>query len=523
VTGLLPPARKNAPQPGTVDFIKALFARQPVVWVTAILVGLVHAATAGRYDAQRNELYFLACGWHPDFGYVDQPPLVPLIAATTQVFGVNIWLLRLPSTLAAIGLVLLCAAFARLLGGGNRAASFAAIAAGVAPGLAGLTSHLTTSTFEPIAWTAAAFLLTRAIQTDRRSDMIWIGLIAGAAMEAKWGIAVWLAALAVGVMVTPARRILFWWQLWLGIVIAAALMAPNLIWQWWHGWPFFEVILPHLDSQKNFTGPLWQFEWRQSLSMNLVLAPLWLAGAIAPFFDRRLADARFLSLAFLLTTAFYFLERGTNYYLFPAYPTMFAVGAVWSERLNLWVTRGWTVAALGLSALFAPVALPILDPSRLAGYMELTHTRPDPIEAAGVGAPLTQSLSDEFGWRELESKVAAAFHGLSTEDQARVAILASNYGQAAALEVYGRKDNLPPILSGHNQYWLWGPRGYDGSLIIHVGGDPERWRRLCGTLDIVDHTGDAYAMPYENNRAIFICRDLRMPLAQLWDKLKRFR
>jgi hypothetical protein len=155
--------------------------------------------------------------------------------------------------------------------------------------------------------------------------------------------------------------------------------------------------------------------------------------------------------------------------------------------------------------------------------MELTHTRPDPIEAAGVGAPLTQSLSDEFGWRELESKVAAAFHGLSTEDQARVAILASNYGQAAALEVYGRKDNLPPILSGHNQYWLWGPHGYDGSLIIHVGGDPERWRRLCGTLDIVDHTGDAYAMPYENNRAIFICRDLRMPLTQLWDKLKRFR
>src|SRR5580658_10145391 len=189
-------ATVGTPQPGTVDSIKALFARQPVVWVTAILVGLVHAATAGRYDAQRNELYFLVCGWHPDFGYVDQPPLVPLIAAATQVFGVNIWLLRLPATLSAIGLVLLCAAFARLLGGGNRAASFTAIAAGIAPGLAGLTSHLTTSTFEPIAWTAAAFLLTRAIQTDRRSDMIWIGLIAGAAMEAKWGIAVWLAALA---------------------------------------------------------------------------------------------------------------------------------------------------------------------------------------------------------------------------------------------------------------------------------------------------------------------------------------
>jgi 4-amino-4-deoxy-L-arabinose transferase-like glycosyltransferase len=516
-------ATVGTPQHGVVDSIKAAFARQPVVWLAAILVCLVHAATAGRYDAQRNELYFLACGWHPDFGYVDQPPLVPLIAAATQIFGVSIWLLRLPATLAAIGLVFLCAAFVRLLGGGNRAASFAAIASGIAPGLAGLMSHLTTSTFEPIAWTAATFLLTRAIRNDRHSDMIWIGLLTGVAMEAKWGIAVWLIALAVGVIVGPARRILLWWQLWLGLVIAAALTAPNLIWQWWHGWPFFEVILPHLESQKNFTGPLWQFEWRQALSMNLALAPLWLVGAIAPFFDRRLADARFLSLAFALTTAFYFLKHGTNYYLFPVYPTMFAVGAAWAERLDLWVTRGWTVVALGVSALFAPVALPILDPTRLAGYMELTHTRPEPIEAAGVGAPLTQSLSDEFGWRELEDKVATVFRGLSAEDQVRAAILASNYGQAAALDVYGAKDHLPPALSGHNQYWLWGPRGYDGSLIIHIGGDPERWRRLCGTVDIVDHTRDVYAMPYENDRAIFVCRRLRIPLAQLWDKLKRFR
>ncbi|HTB01706.1 MAG TPA: glycosyltransferase family 39 protein [Bradyrhizobium sp.] len=516
-------AMAESPKPGVVDSVRAAFLRQPVVWVVAVLVSIVHAATAGRYDAQRNELYFLACGWHPDFGYVDQPPLVPLIAAATQIFGVNIWLLRLPATVAAVGLVLLAAAFARLLGGESRAASLAAIAAGIAPGLAGLTSHLTTSTFEPVAWTATAFLLTRAIRTDKRFDLIWIGLLAGAAMEAKWGIAVWLVALAVGVIVTPARRILFWWQLWLGIVIATALFVPNLIWQWSHGWPFFEVILPHLDSQKNFTGPLWEFEWRQALSMNPALAPLWLAGAVGPFLDRRLSDARFLSLGFVLTSAFYFLERGTNYYLFPVYPTMFAVGAVWCERLDVWVTRGWVATALGVSALFAPVALPILDPSRLARYMELTHTRPAPIEAAGVGAPLTQSLSDEFGWRELENKVAAVFRQLSTEDQARVAILTANYGQAAALDVYGRKDNLPAALSGHNQYWLWGPHGYDGSLILNVGGNPERWRSLCGSVDIVDITGDPYAMPYENGRSIFICRNLRMPLARLWGRLKHFR
>jgi 4-amino-4-deoxy-L-arabinose transferase-like glycosyltransferase len=160
---------------------------------------------------------------------------VPLIAAATQVFGISTWMLRLPATLVAIGLVLLCAAFARLLGGGSRAAVLAAIAAGIAPGIAGLSSHLTTSTFEPIAWTGAAFLLTRAILRDRRSDLIWIGLVAGLAMEAKWGIAVWLVALGVGVIAVPARKILLWWQLWLGVAIAVVLFAPNLIWQWQHG------------------------------------------------------------------------------------------------------------------------------------------------------------------------------------------------------------------------------------------------------------------------------------------------
>lgn len=513
----------DPPQPDAVGSVKAAFLRQPAVLVVAVMVGLVHAATAGRYDAQRNELYFLACGWHPDFGYVDQPPLVPLIAAATQVFGVNIWLLRLPATIAAIGLVFLAASFARLLGGGGRAAAFAAIAAGIAPGLAGLTSHLTTSTFEPIAWTGAAFLLTRALLHDRRSDLIWTGVLAGMAMEAKWGIAAWLVALGMGAVATPARHILSWWQLWLGVVISAVLFAPNLVWQWQHGWPFFEVILPHLDSQKNFTGPLWLFEWRQAMSMNLLLATLCVAGVLGPLLDRRLAKVRFLSLGFVLTTAFYFIERGTNYYLFPVYPTMFVVGAVFCEGLNVWITRGWIAAAIAVSLLFAPIALPVLSPVQLQKYMEVTGIRPAPIEAAGVGAPLTQSLSDEFGWRELEQEVAAVFRQLSPDDQKRVAVLASNYGQAAAIDVYGAADGLPPALSGHNQYWLWGPRGYDGSLAIHIGGDPDRWRRICGSVDVVDKTSDPYAMPYENNRSIFICRDLRIPVARLWDRLKRFR
>jgi hypothetical protein len=504
------------------DLSKSRIVRDPAVWITALLVAILHLATGGG-DAHRNELYFLACGFRPDFGYIDQPPLVPLIAAATQLFGVNVWLLRLPAAVAAVGLVLLCAAFARLLGGGSRAAFIAALAAGIAPGLVGLMSKLTTSTFEPIAWTGVAFLLTRAVMQDRRRDLLWMGVVAGLALQAKWGIAIWLVGLAAGVIATPARRILLWPQTWIGALIAVAITAPNLIWQSSHGWPFFDVIRPHLDSQKDFTGAWWEFELRQAFSMNIVLAPLWLAGAVAPFIDRRLAAARFLAIGFVLTSAFYWYERGTNYYLFPVYASMFTVGAVACERLGRWIVGAWLAVALAASALVMPVVLPILDPPTLQRYMEVTRTKPRAFQAASVGAPLTQGFSDSIGWRDMEKSVAAAFRALPPEDQARTAILASNYGEAAALDVYGRADGLPTPLSGHNQYWLWGPRGHDGSLILHVGGNPDRWRTLCRSVETVGTFGGPYVMPYENNRPIFLCRGLRRPLGEIWDRLKRYR
>jgi hypothetical protein len=492
------------------------------IWVLAAAVTCLHLAFAGRYDFFRNELYYIVCGRHPDFGYADQPPLVPLLAAASQVFGLNLWLLRLPASIAGGALVLVTAHLARLLGGGPRTAFMAAAATAIAPALVALTQIMTTSTFEPLAWTAFATVMARAAILGERRALLWAGAVAGVAMQAKYGIPLWMAGLAVGLLLTPQRVVLQWRECWIGLAIAAVIALPSLVWQTVHGWPFVAVMMHHTVGRTNFTGTPLQFEINQALAMNLLLAPLWLTGVVAPFFMRVLKPVRFVSISYLVTAGLIVALRGKDYYLFPAYPAMFALGAVACARLTVWLWAPWAVLATAASAVLAPLVLPILDPPRLADYLDRMHLHPIPDEKAAVGAPLTQVFSDELGWRDLETHVAAVYRALPREEQRSAAIVASNYGEAAAIDVYGAADHLPPALNGQNQYYFWGPRGYDGSVMIHVGGNLDRWRLHCANLQVVATFGVALAMPYEKDQPIFLCHGLHVPLEEAWGAFKRF-
>jgi len=500
-----------------VDSSRALLAVCAIAAATAAL----HLAVAGRYDAFRNELYFIICGRHPDFGYADQPPLVPLIAAATQTFGVDVWLLRLPAVLAATALVPLSAAFARVAGGGGLSMVLAAAAAALSPALAGLTSTLTTATLEPLAWTACAFFIARAVLLDDRRALLWAGLIFGIAMEAKYGILMWMIPLFAGLLLTSARKVLAWREFWLGAALAGAVAAPSLVWQAIHGWPFLAVVSRH--SPNDLTGGPAAFAMQQIFASNPALAPLWLAGVVGPFVSPALKPLRFLAIAFIGAAALDFATHGKDYYLFAAYPTMFAVGAVACADLGRRVATTWLLASAVVFAIFAPVALPVLDPPTLAAYLRVTHLRPPPDEIAAIGAPLTQVFSDEMGWRALEKQVARVYRALPDTERRQTAILASNYGEAAAIDFYGRMDGLPPALSGENQYFLWGAHGYDGAVIIHTNGEARRWQRYCDRLQVVGTFGAPYAMPYENDRPILLCHGLRANLTQTWYRFKSFR
>jgi hypothetical protein len=497
-----------------------LFTTRGGLWaagIVAAVVAFAHLATAGRYDFFINELYFVVCGRHPAFGYVDQPPLIPLLSALTQVGGTKVWLLRVPAVLAAVALVPLTVVFAQLLGATTRGAWLAAIAAASSPMLTAITATLTTSALEPLAWTAIAYCVTRAVVRAEPRMWWWSGVLAGLAFETRYGVIVWVIALALGLAATAERSSLRSTALGIGAGIGALIALPDVAWQIGHGLPFLEVI--RNDNADNFTGTPLVFTIDQIFSINVVLAPLWVTGIVAPFVSRRFAGFRFLSIAFVASALLVFLSHGKNYYLAGAYPAMFALGAAACTALPRLIVAFWTVLAAVNGSLALPLVLPIYSPAKLKAAVDRMPMKLRPAEKASVGAPLTQVFSYEFGWRELAASVGSVFATLPPGDRAKAAIFASTYGEAAAIDVFG--SGLPPALSGNNQYYLWGPRGYDGAVVIAVDVDPAVWAGRCDSVHVAARYGESpYVMPRERDRPIIVCRGMHPPLTQLWPQLK---
>ncbi len=403
------------------------------------------------------------------------------------------------------------------MGASTRGAWLAAIAAASPPMLVAMTSTLTTSTFEVFDFTAVAYLVTRALLRAEGRAFWWAGFFAGCAFESKYGILVWLIGLAAGLLLAGPRAAFRSRDLWIGVGIAVLIALPNLLWQLAHGLPFLEVM--RNDSAGNLTGTPAQFAIDQFVALNVVLAPLYLTGIVAPFVSARLAGFRFLAIAFVVSALLVFATHGKSYYLAGAYPAMFALGAAACTRLPKVVVAIWATLAAANGALALPFVLPIYTPGRLQYVIEHSGFRERPVEVATIGAPLTQVFSYEFGWEELANQVGSIYASLPPADRAKTAIFATRYGEAAAIDVLG--SNLPPALSGNNQYYLWGPRGFDGSVVIAVNVDPTQWSQWCDSARVVGSFGTSpYVMPRERERPIVLCRGLHPPLPQLWPRLK---
>lgn len=489
----------------------------------ALGVLALHLACGERHGFFRDELYFVACGRRLAWGYVDQPPLVALLARLGWWLsgeGRSVALFRLPAYLAGAVLVPLAAALARALGGGPFAMTLAA-AATFGAGLPLAQGHLVTmNVLELLLWSGVALAALLGVQ-GRRVAWLLAGLLLGLAFLAKFSAALLGMALLTGLLATRARRALASPWPWAGMALAVAMAAPALAWQWDHGLPFLELLRNGRLHKNAEISP-------SALAAGLLLeqGPLGLvlaaAGALHLLRRREGPEAGFLSVALLLVLGAFAASGAKPYYLGPAFPPLFAAGAAWAERrlpARPALRGALVILAAALVAPAVPVLLPLLPPEGTLAWMARLGLEPPRTERSFT-QPLPQHLADQLGWPGRVAAVEAVVASLPPAERARAVIFTTNYGRAAALELLGR--GLPPVVSGHNQYFLWGVPGLP-EVVVALGGRPEDYARDFAEVALAGRTPPVpLGMPYESEVPIYLLRRPRAPIAELFRGAKSY-
>jgi 4-amino-4-deoxy-L-arabinose transferase-like glycosyltransferase len=488
---------------------------------------LVHLLTNGPYGYFRDELYYIACGRHLAFGYVDQPPLSILLLQLSQVLlGNSLFAIRLLPALAGAATVAITGLIARELGGRGWA-----IALGCAGSLCALFNlavgnFFSMNAFEPLFWMGCIYLLLRIINGGSPTLWLWVGAVIGLSLENKHSTAFFAAGIFVALLLTPERRHFTEKWIWLGGLIALAIALPNILWQARHHWPTYELLSNIAHSDKNVALSPAQFIVQQIVFMNPGTLPLWLGGLCWVFGSRDGRRYMTLGIVYLVMLAEFIILHGKSYYLAPAYPMLFAAGGVAVERVFVnrlkWFKPGLLAVTLASGALLAPLAAPILPPGKLVAYMRAIGVQLPRTETSHT-APLPQIFADQFGWEEMVSSVAHVYHHLRPEDEKRAAIFCQNYGEAGAIDFFGPKFGLPAAISGHQNYFLWGPRDWTGevALVLDTRDDDER-KLFTSVEDLGQIVSSPWAMPFERRVHIFLCRDLKVSVQELWPQVKEW-
>jgi hypothetical protein len=525
-----------------------------IVWAIALAKLVFHIYFNNRYGYFRDEFDYMSCGDHLQWGYVDQPPLIPfLIHLCRAMLGDSLRSIRFIPAVASSLLVVQTAVLARELGGRRYAALLAAICALVSPQYLSNGSLLGTNCLEPNLWMGCTYFVILAIRRNDPRYWLWFGVVAGIGMQEKYTIAVFGLGIVVGLLLTEQRRVFLNKWIWLGGSAAFVIFLPNLLWNLHYDWPFVQLMRAIRASGRDVVlGPL-AFLFNQILVVNPLVAPIWIRGLFAFLFWRPLRPYRVLGWSYLVTYAVIFFQHGKNYYLAPIYPMLMAAGAVLIEsalegrklkdsrieestteqsKLDAapaarprwaWLKPVIITVLLVNGAYLAPIVVPILSPDHFLAYTKHLPFKLPVNEYSHARAALPQWYSDQFGWKEIADETAVAWNRIPVEERADCGIFAQDYGQAGAIDFFGKREGLPGAMSGDRTYWLWGPRGYSGNCMIVLDDRQETLERYW---DRVEFVGTSAANPYalEQQIRVFICQGKKFDSwTSVWPKLKRWR
>ena len=499
-----------------------------VIWAIALAKLIFHIYFNNRYGYFRDEFDYMSCGEHLSWGYVDQPPLIPFLTHISRaVLGDSLRAIRFLPALASSLLVVQTALIARVLGGKAYSLILSAVCVVVAGLYLSNGSLLGTNCLEPNLWMACAYFAILAIKRDDPRYWVWFGVVAGLGLQEKYSIAFFLIATAAGLLLTAQRRFLLNKWIWLGVGTAFLIFLPNLLWNIHYQWPFLQLMHNIREEGRDIVLPAGQFFIQQTMIVTPVTAPIWIIGVLALLFARQLKPYRALGWSYLVCYGIFFALHGKSYYLAPIYPMLFAAGAVaiecWLDRpLGSWIKPAIVILLVVTGVYVTPITVPVFSPDHFIAYMKRLPFKLPVMEHSHTRAVLPQWYSDQFGWEEMVAETAVAWGRLSPEQRSYCGVFAQDYGQAGAIDFFGRRYGLPPALSGHQTWFLWGPRGYSGKCLIVLD---DRKGRLDDLFEHVEYVGTAVNNPYalEKNIEVFICTGPKFgTLADLWPSVKRW-
>jgi hypothetical protein len=493
-----------------------------------LFIHLFTNAFAG-YGIFRDEFYYLACSFRLDIGYVDQPPLsIYLLTLSRLLFGMSQFALRLLPAVAGALTVLFTGLTVRKMGGGKTAIIIACLAVIVAPMFLAMNNLYSMNAYDILLWTIAAYLLIRLFKEENPKLWIPIGVVVGVGLLNKISMGFFAVGLFAAIIVTKQRRHLTTRWPYLAAFIAGGLFLPYIIWNLMHDLAHLEFIRNATHYKYASLTPI-DFILGQLLVSNPVTLPIWLSGFYYYFFYRE--GRTFRPLGIILGTVFLiFIINGHSKpeYFSPAYPILFAAGAVQVERFALKRYMAWLKVALPVvmvigGLITAPFVLPCLPVETYTRYSRAVGIAPQSNEAKEL-AELPQHYADMFGWENMAKTVSTVYMALPPGEREKTVIYAHNYGEAGAIEYYSRKYPLPPVISPHNNYWIWGwnHKDNDYKTIIIIGGREDDHLYSLETVEKAAVIQCRYCMPYENNQPVFVGRGLKRSLEEIWRTDKHY-
>ncbi|HEV2832086.1 MAG TPA: glycosyltransferase family 39 protein [Hanamia sp.] len=477
------------------------------------------------YEPQRDEFLYLAEGSHMAWGYMEIPPMLSVFAWFTNLFGTSMfWLKFWPSLFGSLTYIIVGKII--LSFGGRWLALVLGFFAFIFGAYLRVHFLFQPNFLEIFFWTLLAFSMLRFIQTGKNSYLYLFGISAGLGMLSKYSVAFFIISILLALLITRNRKIFLNRHLYFAAAIAFLIFLPNLLWQYSYHFPVIVHMKELHQFQLQYVSPVGFL--MDQLLMNLPCVFIWIAGLYFVIFKEN-GKYRIFAWAYLFVILLLLYFQGKNYYSLGVYPVLFAFGAIHLERFATKHSHVWkfvfVIIPFALGIILIPLFLPVFKPEKLAAYYKTTR-----IEKTGFlkwedlqDHPLPQDFGDMLGWKEMTEKTAKAYSSLNDEEKKRTFIFADNYGQAGAINYYGKKYNLPTVYSDNASFLYWLPDSVHIDNLLIITDDKQEMQhdflKDFSTVTLLDSITNPYAR--EHGSLIIMMKGANEKLNQMFkEKIK---